>query len=126
MKDKMIVFRNKRIRRIWHNDEWFFSIVDVVGILSESKDPKGYLKDMRRRDLEIHKGWGQIATPLPIQTGGGIQTVNCSNKQEIFRIIQSIPSKKAEPFKLWLAKVGSEKIDEIEKARKKKLKVEVK
>ncbi|MFC1615496.1 BRO family protein, partial [Patescibacteria group bacterium] len=87
-------------------------IVDVVGILAESKDPTGYIKDMRRRDEEFSKGWGQIATPLIIDTKGGPQKINCANVEGIFRIIQSIPSKKAEPFKLWLAKVGYERLQE--------------
>jgi hypothetical protein len=69
---------------------------------------------MRRRDPELSGGWGQIATPLSIQTEGGIQKMNCANTEGIFRIIQSIPSPKAEPFKRWLARVGYERIQEIE------------
>lgn len=111
---KFIVFEDKKIRSIWHNDEMYFSIADVVRVLTDSKNPKGYIKDMRRRDENLFEGWGQIATPLLINTSGGKQSVNCANKKGIFRIIQSISSKKAEPFKLWLAKVGSDRIDEIE------------
>ena len=74
----------------------------------------GIYKDMRRRDPELSKGWGQIATPLTIQTSGGVQKVNCANTEGIFRIIQSIPSPKAEPFKRLLAKVGYERVQEIE------------
>jgi len=111
---KIIVFNSKKIRRIWHKKEWYFCIIDIIEILSESKNPKGYLKDMRRRDEYLSKGWVQIATPLPLETKGGKQLLNCSNKEGIFRIIQSIPSKKAEPFKRWLAKVGSDRINEIE------------
>lgn len=69
---------------------------------------------MRRRDPELSKGWGQIATPLSIQTEGGKQKINCASTEGIFRIIQSIPSAKAEPFKRWLAKVGYERVKEIE------------
>jgi hypothetical protein len=69
---------------------------------------------MRRRDSELSKGWGQISTPLSIETKGGVQKLNCANLQGIFRIIQSISSPKAEPFKLWLAKVGQERIEEIQ------------
>ena len=112
--NKMIVFENKKIRRTWYKGDWWFSVADVVGVLTNSKNPKGYLKDMRRRDKQLLEGWGQIATSLLINTVGGKQKVNCANKQGLFRIIQSIPSKKVEPFKLWLAKVGSERIDEIE------------
>ena len=111
---KIIVFKDKNIRRTWNKNEWYFCIIDIIEILSESKNPRGYLKDMRRRDEYLSKGWVQIATPLPLETKGGVQTLNCANKEGIFRIIQSIPSKKAEPFKLWLAKVGSDRIDEIE------------
>jgi DNA-damage-inducible protein D len=110
----LAIFQGENIRRTWYNGEWWFSIIDVVGVLSESVDPKGYLKDMRRRDKEISKGWGQIATPLIIFTSGGKQKMNCANTEGLFRIIQSIPSKKAEPFKLWLAKVGYERVQEIE------------
>jgi hypothetical protein len=69
---------------------------------------------MKRRDPELNKGWGQIATPLSIETDGGAQKLNCANTEGIFRIIQSIPSAKAEPFKRWLAKVGYERVQEIE------------
>jgi hypothetical protein len=111
---KLIIFEGNKIRRVWYKEDWNYSVVDVIFVLTGSKDPKGYLKDMRRRDVHINEGWGQIATPLRIETSGGIQRINCANKEGIFRIIQSIPSKRAEPFKLWLAKVGSERIDEID------------
>ena len=111
---RIVVFQEKKIRRTWHNDEWWFSIVDVIAVLTDSKDPSGYIKDMRRRDAELSKGWGQIATPLLLQTEGGNQKVNCANTEGLFRIIQSIPSPKAEPFKRWLAKVGYERVQEIE------------
>jgi hypothetical protein len=86
----------------------------VVAALTDSVDPQGYVKDMRRRDPELGKGWGQIATPLSVATPGGAQSLNCANTEGLFRIIQSIPSPKAEPFKRWLAKVGYERIQEIE------------
>lgn len=108
------IFEETEVRREWHSEQWFFCIVDVVQILTESKDAQGYIKDMRRRDGELSKGWGQIATPLSIKTKGGIQKLNCANLQGVFRIIQSIPSPKAEPFKQWLAKVGQERIEEIQ------------
>ena len=110
----LAAFQGKNIRRTWHNNQWWFVIEDVVAALTDSKDPKGYLKDMRRRDEELSKGWGQIATTLDIETAGGHQKMNCMNTEGAFRIIQSIPSPKAEPFKLWLAKVGYERIQEIE------------
>jgi len=110
---KIAIFEEKEVRRVWHNEQWYFVIVDVVSILTNSVQPEGYIKDMRRRDEELSKGWGQIATPLGIDTKGGKQKINCANLEGIFRIIQSIPSPKAEPFKRWLAKVGKERIEEI-------------
>jgi len=111
---KIAIFQKKEIRKTIHNDEWWFVIEDVIFALTDSKNPKGYIKDMRRRDAELTKGWGQIATPLAIETPGGIQKINCANTEGVFRIIQSIPSSKAEPFKRWLAKVGYERVQEIE------------
>jgi DNA-damage-inducible protein D len=110
----LVVFQERSIRRTWHNEEWWFAIVDVVAVLTESVQPEGYVKDLRRRDKELAKGWGQIATPLLIETEGGMQRVNCANTEGLFRIIQSIPSPRAEPFKRWLAKVGYERVKEIE------------
>ena len=114
MKTTISVFQDKKLRKVWHNEEWWFSIVDVVEVLTESKNPSWYIKDMRRRDSELSKGWGQIATPLSIKTTWWLQKLNCANTEWLFRIIQSIPSPKTEPFKLWLAKVGYERVQEIE------------
>jgi len=111
---KIAVFRGKEIRKTIHKNEWWFVIVDVVAALTDSVQPDGYIKDMRRRDPELGKGWGQIATPLVVETDGGPQKVNCANTEGVFRIIQSIPSPKAEPFKRWLARVGYERVQEIE------------
>lgn len=110
----IIMFKEKTIRRTWHNDEWWFVITDVIQALTDSVNPSGYFKDMRRRDSELSKGGGQFAPPLWVETPGGKQKVNCANTEGILRIIQSIPSPKAEPFKRWLAKVGYERIQEIE------------
>lgn len=111
---RIALFQKKEIRRTLHNGEWWFVITDVIAALTESVNPQGYLKDMRRRDPELSKGGGQIATPLPIPTAGGIQNLNCANTEGLFRLVQSIPSPKAEPFKRWLARVGYERIQEIE------------
>ncbi len=111
---RIALFQRKEIRRTIHNNEWWFVIADVVAALTDSVNPHGYIKDMRRRDPELGKGWGQIATPLSVATAGGPQNLNCSNTEGLFRLIQSIPSPKAEPFKRWLAKVGYERIQEIE------------
>lgn len=115
MKKKMVVFSDKRIRTAWHNDEWYFSVIDIVFALTESIDAKQYIKKMKQRDFELKSRWGTICTPLVLVAKDGRERLmNCANKEGIFRIIQSIPSKRAEPFKRWLAKVGSERIDEIE------------
>jgi hypothetical protein len=111
---KIAIFRKREIRKTIHKNEWWFVIVDVIAALTDSVQAKGYMKDMRRRDPELAKGWGQIATPLVIQTAGGAQKLNCASTEGIFRIIQSVPSPKAEPFKRWLARVGYERIQEIE------------
>lgn len=111
---RIFLFENKKVRTAWHSNEWWFAIVDAVAILTDSANPAGYIKDMRRRDVQLSKGWGQIATPLAVDTAGGKQQVNCANTEGILRIIQSIPSPKAEPFKIWLAKVGYDRIKEIE------------
>ena len=113
-RNALIVFQDKKIRRAWFNEEWWFVAVDIVEVLTDSKDPSGYLKDMRRRDESFSQGWGQIATPLLIETSGGRQNINCVSVKGAFRLVQSIPSLKAEPFKQWLAQVGYERVQEIE------------
>lgn len=110
----LVVFKKKSIRRTLHNNEWWFVVSDVVEALTDSRDTKSYIQKMRSRDEELSKGWGQIVTPLSIETSGGPQQLNCANTEGIFRIIQSISSPKAEPFKRWLAKVGYERVQEIE------------
>ena len=89
---KIALFKGKKIRKTIHNNEWCFVIVDVVAALTDSLQPDGYLKDMRRRDPELSKGWGANCHPPLIKTEGGQQKVNCVNTEGIFRIIQSIPS----------------------------------
>ncbi|MBQ9068096.1 MAG: Bro-N domain-containing protein [Eggerthellaceae bacterium] len=108
-------FDSKQIRTHWdpEEEEWYFSVVDVVGALSESADPKQYIKKMRTRDAELNSKWGTICTPVPMQAPDGkTRKTNAANMQGVLRIVQSIPSKKAEPFKLWLAQVGAERIEE--------------
>ena len=116
--NKIALFEGGEIRKVEFDGEWYYAIEDVVSVLSESSNPKGYIKDLRRRNEELSKGWGQIATPLPISTKGGRQNVNCANTEGILRIIQSIPSKNAEPFKRWLARIGKERLEEIEQPAK--------
>ena len=111
---KIAVFRSRKIRKTIHNNEWWFVVEDVVLALIDSNDSKQYIQRMRLRDPELSKGWVQIVHTLPIETSGGKQKLNCANTEGIFRIIQSIPSPKAEPFKRWLARVGYERVQEIE------------
>ena len=113
-KTKVAIFRNRKIRKIIHRNEWWFVVEDIVLALIDSNDSKQYIQRMRLRDPELSKGWVQIVHTLPIETSGGKQKMNCANTEGIFRIIQAIPSSKAEPFKRWLARVGYERIQEIE------------
>lgn len=111
--NSLAVFEGTKIRKMWHNDEWWFVIEDIVFALTDSKDPKQYIQKMKQRDESLAKGWVHFVRTLLVDTSGGKQTMNCVNTEGAFRIIQSIPSPKAEPFKLWLAKVGYERVQEI-------------
>ena len=110
------LFQDKKIRSVWNEEEeqWYFVIEDVVAALTDSRDPKQYIKRMKLRDAELAKGWVQIVPTLIVQTPGGPQRMKCASVKGLFRIIQSIPSPKAEPFKQWLAQVGYERLLEIE------------
>ncbi len=115
-KNSIKLFQDKIVRSIWDDEkeEWFFSVNDVVQILTDSTNVTDYIKKMRKRDEELSEGWGQIVTPLYVQTAGGKQKTNFANAEGLFRIIQSIPSKKAEPFKQWLAQVGAERLEQLQ------------
>ncbi len=113
MNNKLALFEEKEIRKTWEENKWYFSIEDVVYALTDSKDPKQYINKLRKRDEFLNQGWVQIVHTLKMETNGGKQKMNCADTEGILRIIQSIPSPKAEPFKRWLAKVGSERIEEI-------------
>ena len=113
------LFQRKEVRRTIHNNEWWFVITDVITALTDSADPSQYLKRIRQRDPQLNeafKGGVQIVPPLALEfpTAGGPQGMLCWNTEGLFRLIQSIPSPKAEPFKRWLARVGYERIQEIE------------
>lgn len=110
------LFESKQIRAVWNEpgQKWYFVVADVVQVLTDSPNATDYIKKMRKRDELLSQGWGQLVTPLLVDTAGGKQKLNCANAQGLLRIIQSIPSPKAEPFKLWLAQVGSDRLDEIE------------
>lgn len=111
---KITLFKGKLIRRTLYKNEWWFVVEDVVLALIESSDPKQYIQRMKQRDPELAKGWVQIVHTLDVPTEGGKQKMLCANTEGVFRIVQSIPSPKAEPFKRWLAKVGYERVQEIE------------
>jgi len=118
--NKIAVFKGRKVRKTIHNNEWWFVINDVVELLTDSNDPAQYFKRLKQRDEELakltDKGGVQFVPPLMLEVGtaGGGQKMYCWNTEGIFRLIQSIPSPKAEPFKRWLAKVGYERVKEIE------------
>lgn len=113
--DRVVLFQEKSIRRVWQNKEWWFAVADVVAALTDSLDARQYIKKMRSRDPQLDANWGTTCTPLPLLAPDGkVRATNCANTEGIFRIIQSIPSPKAEPFKRWLAQVGYERVKEIE------------
>ena len=111
------LFQEKKIRSVWNEEEqqWYFSVVDVVGVLTDSVNPTDYLKKMRKRDEELATYLGTTCPQVDMVTDTGKKRKTlAANVQALFRIIQSIPSPKAEPFKLWLAQVGYERVQEIE------------
>ncbi|RKY40206.1 MAG: phage antirepressor protein [Candidatus Makaraimicrobium thalassicum] len=112
--DALVVFQGKQIRRTWHDNQWYFSVVDVISVLTDSPTPRQYwgkVKDRAFKKLELSPVWVQLKLQSP---DGKYYRTDCANTESLFRIIQSIPSKKAEPFKRWLAKVGYERVQEIE------------
>jgi len=115
MKDKsLIVFQDKKIRRLWHENEWFYSVVDIVEVLTDSPTPRQYWGKVKDREFiafELSPLWVQLKLEAP---DGKMRFTDCVNTKNAFRLIQSIPSKKAEPFKQWLAQLGKERIEEIE------------
>ena len=117
---RIALFKGRKIRKTIHNNEWWFVINDVIESLTDSSDPAQYFKRLKQRDEELakltNKGGVQFVPPLmlEVETAGGGQKMYCWNTEGIFRLVQSIPSPKAEPFKRWLAKVGYERVQEIE------------
>ena len=110
------LFEGKRVRIVWdaEQEKYYFSIVDIVQVLTDSVDAKQYIKRLRTRDPELNIKWGTICTPVEMRAlDGKRRMVQASDLQGIFRIIQSIPSKKAEPVKQWLAQLGEQRIDQI-------------
>src|SRR3989344_2158827 len=113
--NKLSVFEGKKVRKIWHKDEWYFSVIDVIEALTDSANPRNYWNMLKSREAEqgIELYTNCVQLKLPSTDGKNYET-DCANTEALFRIIQSIPSPKAEPFKLWLAKTGYERIQEIE------------
>ena len=111
----LVVFQDKKIRRIWHQEQWFFSVIDIVQALIDSSNPRNYWSMLKQREAEhgIELSTFCVQLKLPSADNKYYET-DCANTEALFRIVQSIPSQKAEPFKLWLAKVGYERIQEIE------------
>ena len=109
------IFEEKEVRRIWYNEQWYFSIIDITAILSQSNRPRKYWDDLKRKlkeeGSELSEKIGQLKL---VSSDGKSYFTDVTNLEGIFRIIQSIPSPKAEPFKLWLAKIGQERIEEIQ------------
>ena len=114
-KNALVVFQGNKIRRTWFNDEWWFSVVDIAGVLSESQDGRNYWKVLKHRlkaeGSEVVTKCNQLKL---LASDGKYYETDCADTKTIFRIIQSIPSPKAEPFKQWLAQVGYERVQEIE------------
>ncbi|MCL2728054.1 MAG: Bro-N domain-containing protein [Bacteroidales bacterium] len=111
------LFEEKKVRTVWNgeSEEWYFSVQDVVEVLTDSKDVKQYIKKMLSRDEQLKNNWGTICTPIEmIAADSKKRKIQASNLQGLFRIIQSIPSPKAEPFKLWLAQVAKERLDQLQ------------
>lgn len=111
------LFESRQIRSVWDEIEqkWYFSVQDVVEVLTESADVKQYIKRMLSRDVQLKSNWGTICTPVEmIAADGKKRKIQASDTKGLLRIIQSIPSPRAEPFKLWLAQVGSDRLEEIE------------
>lgn len=111
------LFEDSKVRSVWDDEQekWFFSIVDVVRVLTDSADPKQYIKKLKLRDPEMRLNWGTICTPVQlVGQDGKRRKAMAADMEGIFRIIQSIPSPKAEPFKRWMAQVANERLDEMQ------------
>ena len=115
-KEALQLFEERKVRTVWdtETEEWYFVVADVVGALTDSLNPTDYIKKLKKRDELLAQGWGQIVTPLSVGTRGGRQRLNCADMQGILRIIQSIPSPKAEPFKQWMAQVAAHRINQMQ------------
>lgn len=107
----LIPFQDKPIRKVWHNNEWYFSVIDIIDALTDSKDPRGYWKVLKGREPQLVSICYQLKMAA---TDGRQRLTDCANTEGVFRVIMSVPSPKAEPLKMWLAQVGKERIEETE------------
>src|SRR3989338_8518050 len=115
MDNALVVFQDKKIRRIWHDNEWYFSVIDIVTALEASTIPKRYWSDLKAKLSEEGFELYDKIVPLKLPAEDGkLRETDCASIKNMFRIIQSIPSPKAEPFKQWLAQIGYERVQEIE------------
>ena len=111
------LFESKHIRSVWNEAEqkWYFSVQDIIQVLTDTVDVKDYIKKMKKRDESLNSNWGTICPLVEMEAADGKnRKIQAADTKGLLRIIQSIPSPKAEPFKLWLAQVGSDRLDEIE------------
>ena len=116
-KESIKLFEEKKVRAVWDDKQeiWYFSISDIVEVLTDSKDPKQYIKKMKSRDAELKANWGTICTLVPMTSEDGKRHKEMAASTEgVFRIIQSIPSPKAEPFKQWMAQVAAERLNQLQ------------
>ena len=107
----LIPFEGKEIRKVWHNEQWYFSVVDVIAVLTDSQDARNYWKVLKNRESQLVTFCNQLKLTA---SDGRQRLTDCANTQGILRIVMSVPSPKAEPLKLWLAQVGTERIEETE------------
>ena len=107
----LIPFEGKEVRKVWHEEEWYFSVIDIIGLLTDSKSPKVYWGKLKERDNQLLTICQQLKL---VGKDGRSRPSDCANIEGVFRILMSVPSPKVEPLKLWLAQVGKERIEEIE------------
>jgi DNA-damage-inducible protein D len=114
MENQLTPFEGQNIRKTWYKDEWYFVLDDVLTILTDTKNPKAYWSNLRRKDEALKQGYGKIYSTLAVETEGGKQKMNCANTEGVFRILMSVSSPKVEPLKIWLASLGKQAIEEAE------------
>jgi prophage antirepressor-like protein len=114
MENQLTPFDGQNIRKTWYKDEWYFVLDDVFILLTDTKNPKAYWSNLRRKDEALKQGYGKVYSTLAVETEGGKQKMNCANTEGVFRILMSVSSPKVEPLKIWLASLGKQAIEEAE------------